>query len=93
MSKQTFIICLENIEGRTVFFERWGFTKAESCIDHMVQLIGSSINFYKRIIGPSAVKAVCYPTPDGYNRAEPVWSVTIEEFWNMVEAERSKSHA
>lgn len=38
-----------------------------------------------------AARVVCYPTPDGYTHAAPVWGVSVDEFRRMVEAQQEKT--
>ena len=92
MSKQTFIICLEDEKGVAAEFERWGFKKAETCIEHMVELYGTYPSLYLRNLDRAA-KVVCYPTPDGYHKADPVWSVTPAEFLGLIEEWNEKRAA
>lgn len=85
MKKQTFIICLENQDGLVVDFERWSYKRAETCIANMVKLYRTY-----SIYGLSLAKAdrvVCYPTPDGYTKADPVWSVSVDEFRELMKKE------
>ena len=81
--RQNFIVCLEDACGCTVEFERWPYKKAETCIQHMVELYGTYPSLYSKGLNEAA-RVVCYPTPDGYTRAEPVWAVTTEEFRELM---------
>lgn len=81
--KMTFIICLEDKEGRTMEFERWGYKKVETCIDKMVELYRTYSGLYVPLL-KAADKVTAYPTPDGYNRGDPVWSVSKDEFLKMI---------
>lgn len=85
MSKEMrFLIRLEKEDGSLVDFERWSYKKAETCINKMVALYGTNSGLYLRKLD-KADKVVCYPTPDGCHAAEPVWSVSADEFRAMVE--------
>ena len=78
MKKQTFIICLEDADGLVVDFERWSFKRAQTCIDHMIELY-KTYSIYGLSLAKAA-KLVCYPTPDGYHKVDPVWSASVDEF-------------
>lgn len=80
--KMTFIIYLEDAAGNMVDFERWAFKKAKTCIDHMIELY-KTYSIYERSLAKAA-RVVCYPTPDGYNKADPVWSVGVDEFRKLM---------
>lgn len=83
MAKQTFIILLENSDGQIIDFERWSYKKVRTCIDNMVELYRTYPSLYvPKLQGADRVTA--YPTPDGYNREAPVWSVSKDEFLKMV---------
>lgn len=84
MKKQTYIIVLEDQDGRTVDFERWTYKRAEKCVDTMVKLYGEYWYIYSRNLEQTA-RVVCYPTPDGYNEAPAVWTATKAEFIHLVE--------
>lgn len=83
MKKQTFIICLEDQEGRMVNFERWYFKSMKRCVDAMVGLYRSCPSIYRSDL-ERAARVVCYPTPDGYHRKAAVWSVSVDEFREMM---------
>lgn len=85
MKKQTFIICLEDEDGKTIDFERWTFKKVETCIDHMIMLYNGYYSVYKDSLDKAA-HVVAYPTPDGYNRSDAVWKVSADEFRKLLKA-------
>ena len=82
MAKQTFIIRLEDKDGKMVDFERWAYKKAETCISKMIKLY-SEHSIYEYNLA-KADKVVAYPTPNGYDMEEPVWSVSVEEFRELM---------
>lgn len=81
--KQNFIICLEAADGRQITFERWPFKRVQTCVAHMVELYKTYSGLYGRYLDQAA-KVVAYHTPDGYNRAAPVWSVSVDEFRKLM---------
>lgn len=81
--QQTFIIRLEDKDGKLVDFERWAYKKVETCIQKMVELYSTYSGIYERNL-VKAARVVAYPTPDGYNRESPVWSVSVEEFRELM---------
>lgn len=86
MAKQTFIICVEDQNGFIVDFERWACKKVETCIAKMIELYKTySILYAPKLDGAARVTA--YPTPNGYDREAPVWSVTADEFRALIEKE------
>ena len=94
MKKQTYIIILEDQEGHTVDFERWTYKRAQTCIDKTVELYAEWPSLYRQNLDKAA-RVVCYPTPDGYNEAAPVWAVPVDAFRRMIqdklEANRKKA--
>ena len=90
MKKQTYIIVLEDQDGRTVDFERWTYKRAQTCIDKIVELYAEWPGLYGKNL-ERAARIVCYPTPDGYNQAAPVWNVSVNEFRRMIEAKKEKN--
>lgn len=82
MAKQTFIICLEDKDGKMVDFERWAYKKPETCVQHMVELY-KTYSIYERSLA-KADRVVAYPTPNGYDKEDPVWSVSVEEFRQLM---------
>ena len=90
MRKQTYIIVLEDQDGRTVDFERWAYKRAQTCIDKIVELYAEWPGLYGKNL-ERAARVVCYPTPDGYNQAAPVWSVSVDEFRRMIDAQQEKN--
>lgn len=83
MAKQTFIIRLEDQAGHMVDFERWAYKKVETCIQHMVELYSTYSGIYERSLAKAA-QVVAYPTPNGFDREEPVWSVSVDEFRELM---------
>ena len=90
MKKQAHIIILEDADGITVDFERWSYKQAQTCIDKTVELYAEWLGMYERSLNRAA-RVVCYTTPDGYHKAAPVWSVTINEFRRMIERQQEKN--
>lgn len=90
MKKQTYIIVLEDQDGCTVDFERWAYKRAQTCIDKIVELYAEWPGLYRKNL-ERAARVVCYPTPDGYNQAAPVWSVSANEFRRMIEVKQEKN--
>ena len=82
MKKQTFVICLEDRNSMVVDFERWSFKRAQTCIDHMIELYKTYSIYWLSLA--KADKLVCYPTPDGYHKEAPVWSVSVDEFRELM---------
>lgn len=84
--QQTYIIVLEDNQGRTIDFERWTYKRAQTCISKMVALYRTlnSYSFARDMLDRTA-RVVCYPTPNGYHESVPVWSVTANEFRAMLE--------
>ena len=90
MKKQTYIIVLEDQGGRTVDFERWTYKRPQTCVDKIVELYAEWPSLYEKNL-ERAVRVVCYPTPDGYTQAAPVWSVPVGEFQHMIESRQEKN--
>lgn len=88
MQKQTYIIRLEDQAGGLIDFERWGYKHAKTCIAKMLELYANYSGIYIPKLS-SASRVVCYPTPDGYNRGKPVWSVSAADFAAMVQQQKS----
>ena len=81
--KQTFIICVENESDCVLEFERWPYKRAQTCIDKMIELYRTYPSLYVPHL-TGAAKVICYPTPDGYHKAAPVWSVSVDEFRELL---------
>lgn len=79
MKQQTFIVYLEDQDGRMIDFERWCYKRSKTCLDAMVKLYGSWPSLYLPQLAKAA-RVVCYPTPDGSNKEAPAWSLSAEEF-------------
>lgn len=90
MKKQTYIICLEDQDGRTVDFERWTYKRSQTCVDKIVELYAEWPSLYEKNL-ERAARVVCYPTPDGYTPAAPVWSVSVDDFRRMVHDQQEKN--
>ena len=90
MKRQTHIIILEDQDGRTVDFERWTYKRAQTCIDKTAELYAEWPGLYGKNL-ERAARVVCYPTPDGYTQAAPVWAVPVDEFRRMIEARQEKN--
>lgn len=60
MRKQTYIIVLEDQDGRTVDFERWAYKRAQTCIDKIVELYAEWPGLYGKNL-ERAARVVCYP--------------------------------
>lgn len=89
MKKQTYIIILEDQDGRTVDFERWTYKRAQTCIDKTVELYAEWPSLYRDNLDRAA-RVVCYPTPDGYDKSAPVWAVSVTDFRCMVQARQKE---
>lgn len=87
MAKQTFIICLEDENGVSVNFERWPYKKAETCLDHMVELYCRYEVLYGHDLD-KASRVVCYPTPDGCTKGKPAWDISADEMRELMEKKR-----
>lgn len=88
-TEQTFIICLENEQGRSVNFERWSYKRLSTCISKMVLLykelkkysfVMEELNKTIRVVAYKSDETTNYCT-DGKNK---VWSISIDEFLQMI---------
>lgn len=93
MKKQTYITVLEDKNGWEIDFERWTYKRAQTCINKLLELYGGpfSILYLKDI--DRAARVICYPTPDGYNKGPAVWSATVAELKDMIQARQKKTPA
>ena len=82
--QQTFIIRLEDKDGKMVDFERWAYKKVETCIKNMVKTYSDHAYLYEPTLA-KADKVVAYATPGGRSDEKiPVWSVSVEEFRKLM---------
>lgn len=92
MNRQTYIIALEDSQGRTVNFERFCCRRMETCMHKMITLYRKLIHYSFAIAElDRTARVVCYPTPDGYNSVDPVRSVDIDTFRALLYAEARQS--
>ena len=93
MKKQTYITILEDENGREINFERWTYKRVKTCVDKMLDLYsGPWASLYREDIDRAA-RVVCYHTPDGYNLGPAVWSATVAELKDMIQARQKKTPA
>lgn len=93
MKKQTYMTILEDENGQEIDFERWAYKRAQTCISKMLELYSGEWAFLYRKEIDRAARIVCYPTPDGYNLGPAVWSATVAELKDMIQARQKKTPA
>lgn len=64
MKKQEYISKQYDKNGNVINFERWGFKRVNTCIDHHLELLRSFGGLYDL---DKTEKIVFYATPDGVN--------------------------
>jgi len=78
MKKQTFISCMEDAQGRTIGFERWGYKRLSTVVNKLKYLYNEYHSVYKKDLERSSFITI-YPTPDGYTKVEPIARISIDE--------------
>ena len=79
MKQQTFILAFETEDGFMEDFYRFSYKKLDTCVNAIKKAAAKYSYFGTSWKNANVAKMVCYPTPDGYNKADPVAVYDLSE--------------